>query len=290
MSLRPKHYFLAPTGNPPEGPIQLGNIVSLPRLVDDPLNEEQVALSTVAGMDVIEHNEPNYSLDINTKKGGHIGIWASFLLQVLGVGGDAKAQLEGEVSEQWQCTNIQTLSFTPKLAYIVKCLEDDGVQRYLRVNKPWFGSCKLYMITGIKIAYGASSTVRWSKIKGLNLHFGVDLTSLGIPLQVGPDVAHISSVTVTESQDGAEPFVFAFRLRRLKIFSSGSVEHRQYDKGTMLGIHRQRESESDDKVEVLVEGIEDEDADGSEFGLQSHDVRDEASEHEESCRCTVLQD
>lgn len=293
MSLRPKHYFLAPTWNSPEGPIQLGNIVSGPQLADDPLNEESVPLSLVPGMGLMEHNHPDYSWDMEMKKGGHVGIWATFL-ELLGLGGDVKAELESQVSEKWRFSNIQTLSFTPKLEYVTKCLEDEGVQNYMRVNKPWlFGTSKLFMITGIKIAYGASSTVSWAKSKGLSLHFGVDLTSLGVPVQFGPDVARNTSVTTHGSDDGEghpEPFVFAFRLRRIKISKSGSVDHRPYHKGAMLCVRGEQASGPSRDVNILVEGLEDDDAGGSDFHLQSLKVEDEATEPGHYCTCTVLKE
>jgi hypothetical protein len=109
MSQRPRHYFLAATGNPPEGPIKLGNIISLPRLADDPINQYTVPVASMPGMEVLEHNEKNHSFELSTSQGGQIGIWASFL-QMLGVGGDVSVKKAAEGSEHWLCDNMQTLS------------------------------------------------------------------------------------------------------------------------------------------------------------------------------------
>lgn len=286
MSQRPRHYFLAATGNPPEGPIKLGNIISLPRLADDPINQYTVPVASFPGMEVLEHNEKNPSFDINHRKGGQIGIWASFL-QMLGVGGDISVETATEGGESWLCDNMQTLSFTPKLEYIVECLKDEGVQHFMRVNKPWLRTSKLYMITGIKIAYGASSTVQWAQDRGLNLHLGVDLTGLGCPVQVGPDFTRDQSVKVVQSQNGADPFVFAFRLRRIKISKSGSIDHQQFNKGAMLGLRERGGSELDDDTDIVVEGIEDDDVDGSEFQLLRKSVADNASLDNSACTCSA---
>ncbi|KAJ3545958.1 hypothetical protein NM208_g2251 [Fusarium decemcellulare] len=289
MATRSKHYFLAPTGNPPEGPIRLGNIVSVPRLVDDPINEDYVPPSAVP-MSIFEHNEPNYKVNISINKNSGIGIWASFL-QVLGLGVDVIIEGSNEDSEQWACENLQTISFIPKLEYITKCLEDEGVQNYMRVNKPWLGSSKLYMVTGIKVAYGAASTVRYARGRGLNLHFGTDMSALGVPVSFGPQVGRSSTVSVEQSQDGAEPFVFAFRLRRIKISGKGDdIRHEKYDKGALLSIRKDESDQSESRVEVVVQGLEDDDAEGSEFRLDSKDAMDEVSTDAATCRVAASEE
>lgn len=291
MSQRPKHYFLAASGSPPEGPIRLGNIVSLPRLADDPINEESVPFSAIPGMEVVEHNEPNYTLDLDERRVRRGGVWASFLQTVMGIGGDAMAEATRETGEQWRCTNMQTLSFNPKLSYIMRCLEDEGVRHYMRVNKPWLpgAGSKLFMITGVKIAYGAASTVRWARERGFSLRFGVDLTALGLPLQFGPEAGRNTAISVTQSQEGAEPFVFAFRLRRIKVSKAGLVEHHSYDKGAMLGIREVEEGEQDETVNVVVEGVDDDDVVESEFGLMARNIVDEDTTDEAPCTVAVTE-
>ena len=289
MSTQTKHYFLSPIGNPPEGPIRLGNIISTPALADDPLNEEHMSLSSVP-MDIVEHNEPNYTFEMSTTKSGNVGIWASFL-QLLGVGGDITVDWSRDTNQAWACDNLKTISFKPKLAYINKCLEDEGVQNYMRANKPWLGTSKLYMITGIKIAYGASSTINYARSRGLNLRFGVDLTSQGVPLSIGPECGRDQAITIQQSQHGSEPFVFAFRLRRIKISSKGDVRHESYDKGAMLGIKQGLGSDdTGPELQVVVNGLEDDDADGSEFQLESKDTFDPAWPDHEVCKCSAAED
>lgn len=288
MTARPKHYFLAPTGNPPEGPIRLGNIISAPRLVDDPINENYVPLSCMP-METFLHNETNYKFQMGLSEGGSVGIWASFLQLVLGIGGQGAIESLDEDSEQWACENLQTISFRPTLAYIVKSLEDEGVRNHIRINKPWFGSSKLYMITGVKVAHGAASTVRYARNKGFNLRFGADFSALGVPVGSGPEFSRNSATSVEQSQGGAEPFVFAFRLRRIKITRKGDILHGQYDKGTFLSSDRNDNNEPRE-VELLVDGLEDDDADGSEFQLDSMDAVDEGSTTNIHCRIIVSEE
>ncbi|KAF4989033.1 hypothetical protein FGRMN_9405 [Fusarium graminum] len=285
MATREKSYFLAPIGTPPEGPIKLGNIVSAPAFADDPINEEHLPLSS----EPVEHNQFNFNFGMDVSNDGFIGIWASFL-QMLGVGGDLTFEWSRETSEKWACENLKTLSFTPKLSYITQSLRDEGVQHYMRVNKPWLGASKLYMVTGIKIAYGATSTVAYARKNGLNLRFGTDFSSQGVPLSVGPKGGSSRAISVQQSQEGAEPFVFAFRLRRIKISRKGDVNHGAYNKGTLLSVgedgrHDGRHDGSD--IEVVIEGLEDRDADGLEFQLDSQDAFD-GSHDNAHCKCVVV--
>lgn len=285
MGPRPKHYFLAPIGNPLNGQIKLGNIIALPRLADDPINENHVSLSSIP-MEITEHNEYDYTFNLNAKSGGRIGIWASFL-QTIGLKAEATIEDSRQHSEQWAFEKLQTISFAPKLAYITKCLEDDGVRNFLRINKPSFGASNLYMITGIKVAYDASSVVQYAKKKGIALRLGSGFTGN----HVGPEFSRNDEIGVSQSQGGADPFVFAFRLRRIKLSLSGEVSHEQYSKGAMLGVKEDEDDESNAQIPIVVEDIEsDEDVDGSEFQLESRDALDESSPGDGLCKCVISED
>ncbi|KAG8670925.1 hypothetical protein FPOAC2_04265 [Fusarium poae] len=284
MSNREATYFLAPVGNPPEGLIRLGNIISAPAFVDDPINEEYIPPSE-ASLEVTEHSHENFQFDISARHDGLAGIWASFL-QTLGIGGDMTVHWSKECSEKWSCEKLTTITFNPKLAYISQCLSDEGVKYHLRVNKPWLGASKLFMITGIKVAYGATSTISHAAERGLNLNFGTDLLALGVPISFGPQVASSKGISVKQSQDNSEPFVFAFRIRRIKISRKGEVHHESYNKGQVLGIKVEGDEED---VEVVVDGVEDHDVDGQEFHLSSKDAFDQGVPAETRCKVVKVE-
>ncbi|CVL13462.1 hypothetical protein FPRO06_07796 [Fusarium proliferatum] len=284
MATRQTSYFLAPISNPLEGQIRLGNIISTPFLADDPINQENV-LPSAWSTEVVEHNQTNFTFDMSVKNDRSFGIWASFL-QTLGIGGDATVDRSKERSEQWACEKLKTLSFNPTMSYVSQCLKDKGVQSFMRVSKPWFATNKLYMITGIKVAYGAASTIEHAKQRGLNLKFGTDFSSQGVPISVGPQIGGSNTITTKQSQSGGDPFVFAFRLRRIKISRKGEVSHERYTKGTVLGIS---EEGNDQDVEIVVEGVEDFDAGGEEFQLNSKDAFDEVSSNG-SCKVAIAEE
>ncbi|KAF5586165.1 hypothetical protein FPCIR_8016 [Fusarium pseudocircinatum] len=285
MATRQTSYYLAPTSNPPEGLIRLGNIISTPTLPDDPINLENLPPSEWS-LKVIEHNQTNFTLDMAIRSDRSFGIWASFL-QTLGIGGDVIADWSEEHSEQWACENLKTVSFSPTVSYVSQCLMDEGVQSFMRVNKPWFATNKLYVVTGIKVAYGATSTIEHAKQRGLNLKFGTDFSSQGVPISLGPQIGGSNTTSTKQSQSGGDPFVFAFRLRRIKISRKGEVNHESYTKGTVLGI---KANGNDEDVEIVVEGIEDVDAGGEEFQLNSKDAFDEGSSSDVPCKAVVVEE
>ncbi|KAF5535708.1 hypothetical protein FPHYL_13141 [Fusarium phyllophilum] len=254
MATRQTSYFLAPIGNPPEGLIRLGNIISTPALADNPINEKNFLPTE---MEVVEHNQTNFTFDRSVKKDRSFGIWASFL-QTLGIGGDVIVDWSTEHSEQWACNNLKT-----------------------------FAANKLYMITGIKVEFGAASTIEHAKQRALNLKFGTDFTSQDVPISLGPQIGGSNTISTKQSQSGGDPFVFAFHLRRIKISRKGEVNHESYTKRTVLGI---KEDGTDEDVEIVVEGVEDFDAGGEEFQLNSNDAFDEGMPSDGLCKAVIVEE
>ena len=121
-SERRKFYFLAPTRETPvNGPIKLGNIITLPRNADEPLNSPPIPTNR-AVMEVFEHETEKYSVTIDKTMSGALGIWASFLTQILGLGGDVDGESGNADKEEWKCDTLKTFWFIPTPEYIAKSL------------------------------------------------------------------------------------------------------------------------------------------------------------------------
>lgn len=187
-------------------------------------------------------------------------------MQILGLGGDVGGEHSNTDKEEWKCESLKTVWFTPSPAYIVKSLENSAVKEFLKENRNWLSNSKVYMITGIKIAYGASGVIVYAKKKGLNLHLGVNATNLGVPVEGGPNFGVTRERSVTEEIGGKEPFVLAFRMRRIKVSSKGDVENKIVT-GGMLSLGSDEEGE--EPVRLVVDGVEDEDADADEFEIEN---------------------
>jgi hypothetical protein len=174
-----------------------------------------------------------------------IGIWAFFLMQILGVGGDINTQNSRGTTETWNCDTIRTLFFEPTTEYIKKSLETTSVKEYIRDNRNWLYNTKLYMITGIKVAYGAKGTVTYARNKSIHLHLGVDATPVGAPVQAGPDIGVEKGRSMTQNIGDKEPFVLAFRMQRTKVSAKGEIGHRR-EEGRMPGLDDDEDEEGED--------------------------------------------
>lgn len=287
--LRPKFYFLAPTTDSPvNGPISLGAIITHPREADSPLNNKPLTID-VKSIPVQSSEDTDYSVDFEKKRSFTLGIWASFLAEILGVGGDISNDLSKEDSEKWTIKTLKTLSFNPTQEYIKQSLEDSLVKDFVKANASWLRSSRVYMITGLKLAYGASAAITRAKSKGLNLHLGVDATSLGVPVEAGPDIGGERSNTVTQSFGEKTPFVLAFRMQKINVSASGEVKS-QTVIGGMLG-HDANATDSDETVpEMMVEGLEEGDTTAADFDIKKvWRVFDDSGHGEETCGCSRVE-
>lgn len=288
--LRPKFYYLTPILDVlPDGPITLGSIISQPRLVSEPINDYPVSPGSMAEK-VYLHTSANSGVTVDRNREGHGGIFADFL-QCLGLGlnGNVDGKGSNKESEDWTFANLQTIWFTPSTEYVRKSLEDRDVQDFIYENKTWLGRTKLYMVVGVKVAYGATSTVSYIRNRQLGLHVGFDFTPLGVPINVGPDVGVQQDLKVTQTNGGGDPFVFAFRLRQVKVSAAGEIKHRDFTEGALLSLHGTKDKKNENEVKILVEGLEDFDTDASDFSLQSWDALDEASaDARDDCKCARL--
>lgn len=258
-------YFLAPTREtPPDTFIRLGNIIEQPRFADQPLNEVPLPIDKVT----VNPEARRAKFSFGDTKTTTIGIWATFLMQILGVGGDVNTQISRGTTETWDCDTIKTISFEPSIAYIKKSVEATAVKQYIqeRRHRPW--DTKLYMITGIKIAYGAKGTISYARSKGIHLHLGVDATSLGAPMQAGPDIGVEKGRNVTQDIGDKGPFVLAFRMQKIKVSGKGQIRHEGVD-GGMLGVDDSDGEDGEEQVELVVNGLESADADAEEFGIMT---------------------
>jgi len=100
------------------------------------------------------------------------------------------------------------------------------------------------------------------------------------PVSVGPEGEIKWGGKEETSFKDADDFVFAFRLREIKVKKTGEVTHKPKLKGALFEraddeeVLRKREKEERDII-VEVEGLSDEDATGLDFRLDNLDAMDE---------------
>ena len=249
-----KFYFLAPTrDSPPDGPIVLGNIVASPSTPEDAINGTPPP-SFYDPKAPYESWQSNWKSEKEKHISGSGGIWASFL-QLLGVGGDFSVKISDSNKDIFEFRRLTTRYFVPNTKYVEACLKDEDVQDFLKKNKY---REPLYMITGVKVAQGASVTREFMKERGLFAQFGIDLTAATggmVPLQFGPKLDVSRGSSDKESSSEMSDFIFAFRLREIK-FKRKEMTHEDYTKHALYSSDQVPE---DAEADMEFEGLANED-------------------------------
>ncbi|KAL9005234.1 MAG: hypothetical protein Q9188_001994 [Gyalolechia gomerana] len=291
MSGERKTYFLAPTrDNPPSGPIALGNIIASPKLAEMPITAALPIDQTV--MSIERHEESNWKLMLEKHRRGSIGLWGSFL-QVLGAGGDIGISREVSDTRTYQFDRLETQSFWPTEEYVETSVMAKPVQDFLR-SKRFFHN--VYMITSIKIAFGASAARSVLQNRGVFVHLGVDGTTAGFPISGGPQGYLGWGMTESSSFERDSGFVFAFRLREIHYTTRRGLRQCEFVKGALFGL----ESSTSNQDPASEQAYNDPEA-SQEFELMgladenvyAEDVDEDAEEIEdfgETCECVVISD
>jgi len=280
-----KSYILMPNFDcPPHGPVELGRIITSPFDPESAIN----TISRLSPPGILRSSKTAFETLIERESSGRYGVWSQFLgLSVLG--GEAGFNRSRSESSYMYVSRLDTEYIIPTVEYIEKSLRQPEALKTLSQQNY---EKNLYMITGIKIAIGAKMKAKSSKAQGVKLKIGADLTSLGVPMQVGPllepSSAHSEGTAFLESTD----FVFAYRLREIYYSQkSGVIKTKDYTKGAAYGMETDLpiSSDNEDVAELednfKVDGIADEDlkkGDLRELG-QPWTAVDE--ENGEECEC-----
>ena len=227
-----KTYILAPTRDtPPDGPIALGNLITSPRFPEERQNTSPPPPLEGANRVYESHKDGWRSTQAHSRTVGG-GVFGEFL-QLAGLG---SADVDGTHTRGQKrslyARALDTYWFNPDAAYLQRCLKDEGVRAYLGEQHRWRhpGGPPLYAVTGLMVARGASETVSAMRERGLHAQVGADLTAVGAPVTVGPKVEVSGSREEEGGFDGASDFVFAYRLKWLKLKSDGRIKSGAYTK------------------------------------------------------------
>lgn len=167
---------------------------------------------------------------MNASKSFALGLFVKFHQLLQGkIGGKNSSAVE----EKWSFNNLQTQWFTPSDDYIKQSLQQMEVQNFIAQNYSWLRRTKLYMVTGIMIAEGASSTIKAAEQNELHLSLGVDTPLPHVPVSVLPQLDLEDASGAAKSQEKLDTVVFAFQLRTIKISPVGDIAHTQYTDGAL---------------------------------------------------------
>lgn len=254
--IRPVWFLPRTRDRPPVDAITLGNIISSPSLPEEAINYDPSP--PVPHNLLRKHEEFPWSWSKEFSRSSSGGVFASFL-QMTGIGGDFEATAEAAHTEVYNADSLVTEYFIPNADYIAQVVKDEGVKEALAGPSR---KKRVYMITGIKTAYGATLALELMKKKGIHAQIGADLTTLGAPATIGSKGASSAETSETYSA-GESNFVFGFKLRELR-YRKGRLEHGDYTKGALYG--------REDEEEELPEDVNAEDLDVLEISREQLDM------------------
>ncbi|QPC79153.1 hypothetical protein HYE68_009905 [Fusarium pseudograminearum] len=221
-----KEYFLAPNyTTAAEGPIKLGSI--LRNITEfEPLNQavETIPAMQLYPIDVKEQFEISlhelHSVNLNLK---------ARALGLLGLGtGSSIERIRGS-DDVISCHRLETLSFNPTDSYIEASMEDSNVKRFMRSS--WFDA-PVYMVTGLKIARGASRTSSTSSL--LAVEHDTSLLPPGAPVAVGGMARCSISDDQGERWDRSTDFILAFKVKKIWLDRKNEFKHKGHRKMAIM--------------------------------------------------------
>jgi len=85
-------------------------------------------------------------------KSGELGFWAKFV-GIEGIGGEASLSVKRSETDTYKFSSVDTEFFYPSPSYISQCMALADVEEYMKL---WKYKKPVYLVTGLKIAKGAS--------------------------------------------------------------------------------------------------------------------------------------
>lgn len=250
MSLQ-KTYFLAPARHStPLGVISLGNMIEDPRspeiTINDPGSAAIRALAAKA-TSIDEINTFTYQAEGTAVKAS---VMAKVLEGFATIGGGAGLGRSNDVSSIYKIDKMTTLSITPTLDEVKKIFAESSVQESLRSK---FFRSSVYMITSIRVVYGAEVFASTVRAAGGFLHLAADLTPSGVPLNIGStlEAAKSNGQIMSTKVSDKTPFVLAYRLREVS-YRAWKVKGQKVIHGDILHAGDSSEEEVEEDLSGLV--------------------------------------
>jgi len=215
----------------PNDIIALGSLITDPWKPQNRLNKASII--PIPTSDIKTSFQEDWHTTSADGRKHKLAIWTSFVQMITGVGGDISASVDTQRISDYRFDRLETSFFFPDVEYIAKSLREPSVQRYIRASllkKP------VYMISGVKIARGASLSRSKASEQGVSSKIGVDGTALGIPVSLGPEINLLRKQEQTVSFGRSSDFVFAYRIVKIVSKRDGSLKTREYDKGALYDL------------------------------------------------------
>ena len=257
MASTAPQYQKATTFDLPPNTILLGSIIRSPKYPDEALNQGEIVSITPTPIPLTHYN---WKDTVENVKKGKIGFFARFF-QSVAVGAEVGAGGNNAQGYDYSFEKLETVSFFPNQAYLEKAIQTPQMVMWLEgARYP-----PVYMVTGIKVARGVSSTVKTkiAKTRESHANVGIFATIFTIPIKFGPN-GKGSTLQKQEVSFGGPPitadsaecadFVVGYRLRKLTFEEKDGeqmVESEYFLEGNMMGEGNNNKEISNDSGMVV---------------------------------------
>ena len=250
-----KAYFEMPNFDYPPGTIQLGQIIDNPKLPGSIIGQPYMPLPQSH-----ESYKTNWEKEKSRSLNGSTGIWAQFIATVLDIRGNANGSLVWEDSSVLKFKRLETLFFSPDPSpeYVKSSMLQPTVKQYFENNL----RKTPYMITGIKVARGPEGIKRKVRKASGNAQLKINGRASGEPASGGPHIGWKRSLMNEETFTASSDFVFAYRLRKIKIiWKTMDIESKDFVRGAVYheGLGAAEDGETEDTSEIVSANLEDRD-------------------------------
>ncbi|KAI6088744.1 hypothetical protein F4821DRAFT_81581 [Hypoxylon rubiginosum] len=216
-------YHLAPnfTTRPfPDGPLELGTLVEDIRQYY-PLNQGASRIPIPLGQRYSDIKE-DINVSLKNSRDGE----ASLIAKALSHSVSGEASLKGEKKDEdiYKIQKLETSYFYPQPSYIKKCLQLSDVEDYLDMGEH---KEPVYLITGLKIAWGATISTERSRRYNGEAEVGLTVPGGLIDVNVEAKAAAGGHSTMSSSFGKPTDFVLGIQVQKIyhkkKIFSAERV-------------------------------------------------------------------
>lgn len=212
---------------PPDanGPLRLGTL-----LVDlhDPTPLNPADRVQIPDEDIFRSHLVGFRTRKRQHGNGEMGIFAR-LLGLEGVGSMLSVNGTRAKDEVLSVARLDTEFFMPSLEYVKLAVEAPSVRAFCRATR---GRLSMFLITGIKVARGASASVVRTRTVGGGVKGSPGTTTGQVELGVSVQGAMLKEDDM--SFEDASDFVLAYRVARVRMKNDG-VQAQAYTRGaTML--------------------------------------------------------
>ncbi|RSL53567.1 hypothetical protein CEP54_010306 [Fusarium duplospermum] len=222
-----KQYFFPPdfgTAPPPEGPIHLGSILySISAF--DPLNR---TVNPIPETELHPINKKaKFVVSVSDLHSADFGVMAR-ALELFGVGANASITQTRGSNRVLSCEQMETITFNPTKSYMSEAMKDPAVLSFMNSSRL---RVPVYMVTGLKVAQGASSTSGTSQSAAVEANTGL---ALGTPVEVGLKGGYARNAEAEESWVSLGDIIVAFRVTKMWLNRHGEAQSEPYTKKAQM--------------------------------------------------------